>query len=190
MSETKHLIPYTPGAVINFFLECSWNSSNFISPMHLQKLLYFAQGWYLAKFNDEKDTIVPLINEPFQAWEYGPVISSVYHEFKSFGANKIREKHFMTELAILQNPLNVEILINKISKEDQLTTKHLEEIWKKYSQHTATELSEMTHIDDPENPWLLARKAGMKEGITRGKEISNSTIKKYFLKLRLENKEF
>lgn len=180
MKVAKSINIYTPGAVVNFFLELSWKSNNFITPIHLQKLLYFAQGWYLAKFNDEKDKIFPLINEPFEAWEHGPVISSVYHEYKNFGASMIREKHFMKELTILSNPLNVEILINKILREDQQITKHLEEIWEKYFRYSARELSEMIHIDDSENPWLLARKAGEKEGITRGKEISNSTIKKYF----------
>ncbi|QLH42366.1 MAG: DUF4065 domain-containing protein [Coxiellaceae bacterium] len=51
--------------------------------MKLAKLIYVAHGWSLA-LND-----VPLIDEAVQAWKFGPVIESVYHEFKHFGNDVI-----------------------------------------------------------------------------------------------------
>lgn len=80
--------------------------------MHLQKLTYFAHGWYIA-FNDQEQ-IQPLINEPFQAWEYGPVCSSIYHEFKGFGCNAIVENYLMKELVVSDDLNDVAIKINII----------------------------------------------------------------------------
>ena len=73
--------PYSALAIANFFLE----NHKSISPMKLQKLVYFAHGWNLAISNN------PLIKEPIEAWDYGPVISTIYNEFKLFGgSNKNR----------------------------------------------------------------------------------------------------
>lgn len=54
-----------------------------ISNMKLQKLLYYAQGLYLAKYGE------PLFEDEIEAWDYGPVVKSVYHDYKSFGAGAI-----------------------------------------------------------------------------------------------------
>lgn len=56
-----------------------------VTPMKLQKLLYYVCVKY-AKETGE----IP-ISEPFEVWQYGPVVPSVYQEFKSFrsaGINK------------------------------------------------------------------------------------------------------
>ena len=55
------------------------------TPMKLIKMIYIAHGWFMA-FHDE-DT--PLINEPVEAWKYGPVISSVFHAFKVYERSPI-----------------------------------------------------------------------------------------------------
>ena len=53
-----------------------------ISPLKLQKLLYYLKAWGLVAGSN-------LITEPFVKWMYGPVNQSVYTEFKSFGENPI-----------------------------------------------------------------------------------------------------
>lgn len=45
----------------------------------LQKLLYLAQGFHLAKFGE------PLFQEDFQAWKHGPVNSGIFHRYKHLG---------------------------------------------------------------------------------------------------------
>lgn len=49
----------------------------------LQKLLYFTQGVYLAKYNKLafEDNII--------AWEYGPVIKDIYYKYSLYGAEPI-----------------------------------------------------------------------------------------------------
>lgn len=52
-------------------------------PLKLQKLLYFAQGFSYAFYDKE------LFNDDFEAWVHGPVIPSIYHEYKSYEYNPI-----------------------------------------------------------------------------------------------------
>ena len=56
-----------------------------VTPMKLQKLLYYVCVKYV------KETGEMPVSEPFEVWQYGPVIPSVYHEFKSFRAAGINK---------------------------------------------------------------------------------------------------
>lgn len=51
-----------------------------ITILKLQKLLFFAYGIHLTLYDE------PLFeDEYFEAWQHGPVLRSVYKEFKNFG---------------------------------------------------------------------------------------------------------
>ncbi len=181
-------INYSPGAVANHFLKMAWGGDKEITPRQLQKLAYFANGWYMALYN-EGDDLMPLINEPFQAWEYGPVCSSVYHEFKGFGSNPVYKNYLMTEI-VFSEDLDAGLTANDIRPDDQNVIGLLKEVWDKYSHLTALQMSEMTHIKDEDNPWRKAREEAVKEHILRGKEIRNIDIKKYFKKILEEKRAY
>lgn len=53
--------------------------------LQLQKLTYVCHGLSLAHLGR------PLITDDVFAWQYGPVVPSVYFRFKSFGASTISE---------------------------------------------------------------------------------------------------
>ena len=53
------------------------------TPMHILKLVYLAHGWMLALHG------MPLINEPAEAWTYGPIIPTLYYRFQRFGGDAI-----------------------------------------------------------------------------------------------------
>lgn len=65
-------------AFANTVLKKSFEELIQVSPMKLQKLLYFIYADYLKKTKE------PLLSEKFQVWQYGPVLSSAYYEFKSW----------------------------------------------------------------------------------------------------------
>ncbi|EAQ35992.1 Uncharacterized phage-associated protein [Nitrobacter sp. Nb-311A] len=46
--------------------------------LKLQKLIYFSQAWHLANFNK------PLFQEDIEAWAHGPVVPSVWHQYKEY----------------------------------------------------------------------------------------------------------
>jgi uncharacterized phage-associated protein len=54
--------------------------------MKLQKLLFFTHADFLIR------TGRPLIKQEFEAWDYGPVIPSLYREFKKFKDQPITSK--------------------------------------------------------------------------------------------------
>ncbi|MEQ9867412.1 Panacea domain-containing protein [Pectobacterium aroidearum] len=75
---------YSAIAVANAFIERAKHYGiNDLSPMKLQKLVYFAHAWHLAL------TGKPLIDEPVCAWRYGPVVPSVYNAFRGYGSGHI-----------------------------------------------------------------------------------------------------
>ena len=54
-----------------------------INNIQLQKILYFIQGEHLAQKG------VPLFDKDFEAWQYGPVIRSIYSKYCGYGASGI-----------------------------------------------------------------------------------------------------
>ncbi len=102
---------------------------DFISNLKLQKLLYYAQGSYMAL----KDK--PLFNEDFEAWTYGPVVPEVYHEYKKYDSHGIDTSEMYIDKEI-------------ISKEDSAI---LEEVYQEFGQYSASKLVKMTHS---ETPWM------------------------------------
>jgi uncharacterized phage-associated protein len=54
-----------------------------ITPLKLQKLLYYAEGLSLALRGKS------LFSEPILAWKYGPVVRDVYKEYEYAGRNSI-----------------------------------------------------------------------------------------------------
>lgn len=86
------------------------NKENYgVSNLKLQKMLYFAQK-YFVKFCDRK-----LFEEPIEAWEFGPVIPAAYAEYKHFGAGEIvwdGKKGRISE----KDATILEILVNFLSR--------------------------------------------------------------------------
>lgn len=134
----------------------------YLTHQKLQKLLYYAQGCSLAINNE------PLFDEPIEAWEHGPIISSIYDMFYTFR----------------QNPLVIpasEEYTNAVTKieEDAKTRKLLEFVYENFAIYTAWELRNMTH--ESKSPWLKANKTH--------DIIDNEAIKEYFKKEVLEDED-
>ena len=51
-------------------------SGSTITPLKLQKILYYAQGYYLAMYDEA------LFPEDFQAWAHGPANEQIYEKYK------------------------------------------------------------------------------------------------------------
>jgi len=65
-------------AAAKYILDKQQNKGDTLSPMQLIKLVYIAQGFMLGKKGR------PLLDESVEAWQYGPVVPSVYHAVKQF----------------------------------------------------------------------------------------------------------
>jgi uncharacterized phage-associated protein len=152
---------YSTKSVANYFLELAKKNGQVLTPMKLQKLVYYAMGWF-AGYKGK-----PLVDEAPEAWQYGPVFPTLYHEFKQFGSGPITRK--ATEL-------NHDFEDEEVSvPEDPDVRGFLDNIWKSYNRYTGVALSEMTHAIG--TPWELTwRKA---QGV-RNVSIPFDIIKEYF----------
>lgn len=143
---------YSPRAVANCFLSIAEDEGSSITNLRLQKLIYFAHGIYLAT------TGAPLVNEPFQAWTYGPVLPSLYALLRVFG-NK---------------PISYDIVYNG---EDVDRTSQAYAIikmaWDRLKVYTTAQLVEVSHRMG--SPWHNAIAKG-----GRFTEISNDDLRTYF----------
>lgn len=70
--------------VARYVINYENQKGNKISNLKLQKLLYFIQALFLIT-----EPYEPCFKEDIEAWDFGPVIPEVYHEFKSYGNRNI-----------------------------------------------------------------------------------------------------
>lgn len=71
--------------VADFFIDVALHDPEIhMTNMRINKLMYFAQGWSLARYNK------PLFKAEIQAWDYGPVVPPIYHRLKTSGRDKIK----------------------------------------------------------------------------------------------------
>lgn len=116
--------------IANWFLnenrkQMNFEDSEYITNLKLQKLLYYAQGYYLSQKNES------LIKEDFLAWEHGPVIRTIYDKFKRYGSNGIQyEDDYNDNL-------------------DEETNSILKKVYNHFAQYTAWKLRDMTHNEEP-----------------------------------------
>jgi uncharacterized phage-associated protein len=144
-------------AISNELIKMAIKESIPLTPMKLQKMLFFVYGKYGAEYNEK------LFEEPFLVWQYGPVVESVYYEFKSFGTEKIN-KYAADAKGIAYFP-----------DKDCLELEHffasLKKTWNRYKHLSAQLLVGLTHIED--SPWDRAFKEGLNT-------IPNEYIIRYF----------
>lgn len=120
---------YNVNDIANYFLSLvDHEAEDCISNLKLQKLCYYAQGFYLA-MNGER-----LFNETLQAWQHGPVVPVLYRKYKNYGSNCLMP----------DSDFHIDSLPEDIRS-------FLDEIYAEYGQYSAWRLREMTHVEEP---WL------------------------------------
>jgi uncharacterized phage-associated protein len=134
----------------------------------VQKLLYYAHGWYLAAHGSA------LVADGFEAWEHGPVVRSIYVAFKQSGDRAI------TKRAEILNVLTGEVSVAKCEVPD-VDRKLLADVLEGYGHLHAFELSRMTH--EHGSPWDKVWNSQPGQ-ITPGMRISDNLIRAHFSNLR------
>lgn len=128
----------------NSLLQKAFATKTPITHLKLQKLLYFLHGWHMAI------TGMPVVDEGFQAWEYGPVVPSLYQQLRGYGANVIDD--YIREI----DPASGKSIAYVASVEDHQFWSILDGVWSQYSRFGALELSTLSH--EANSAWSLARR--------------------------------
>jgi uncharacterized phage-associated protein len=166
-------VAYDSKAIANRFLDLAERSGKQLNPMKIQKLVYYAHGWNLTLYDR------PLIDEAVEAWTYGPVIPSLYHEFKRYGSGPILEKATKVEFNDREGR-SFRIVTPSIDDyPDQAvneeTKELLDSVWEAYGDLSAVQLSNLTHA--PDSPWS---RAYSDSGGRKGVDIPDDIIKSHF----------
>ncbi len=146
---------YSYKDVADFFIAFANSHGDPITNLKLQKLVYYAQAWYLANYHK------PLfMDAEFQAWVHGPVILELYRQYK----NGVK-------------PIEKDIKLDAV-KETFLAEdfKFLEEVAEVYMPESAYALELMTHIEDP---WKEARN-GIAADQSSEAVISITSMEKFY----------
>lgn len=123
--------------VAEFFIQlASSGEDDQITNLKLNKLLYYAQGAYLAR------TGKTLFSNAIEAWQLGPVVADVYHRYKVCGRNPISPSSDNLELSCFS--------------EDELETMY--DVMRELGCYTGAKLVTLTHKDG--TPWSVARERG------------------------------
>lgn len=138
----------------DYFLRKSHEVGECLTNLKLQKLVYYAQAWYLAIYDKE------LFDAEFEAWIHGPVNRDLYFRFKKY----------------LWQPITEDIEIPKLSK---LIKEYLDEVFDVFGGISAYELERMTHN---ETPWIEARN-GIPHDRKCSTPISQKTMKEFYKNL-------
>lgn len=146
--------------VANWFVQNAIEEKQPIDQLQLHKILYYAHAWWLGFGYGN------LFDEPVEAWDYGPVVSSLYPTFSEFGKDPIKA----TTRKLRQY---------KNTTFDEGTESHLEGIWYAYEGLSGIELMNMTH--ETGEAWRDVYNAN--NGVLLGKPmIPNALIEKIYKK--------
>lgn len=133
---------YTSAHVANYFLSSACDENISMTPLKLMKLVYFSYAWYLYLTNND------LFNEEIQAWKHGPVIPSIFHEFKQYGLYGDIRGQYATyidlsneDAPIPQKPI---VNINELETNDALNSA-ICGVWFFYKKRSGDELEEISH---------------------------------------------
>lgn len=119
----------TTNEVADWFIRIAHELGDPITNLKLQKLVYYAQAWYLA-LNGER-----LIPDAFEAWVHGPVVPALYERFSAYR----------------WNPISEDVPVPCLPKEVE---DHLREVDEVYGGLLNWDLERQVHA---EFPWLAAR---------------------------------
>lgn len=95
--------------------------------LKLQKLVYYVQGFHLALFNK------PLFSDEIYAWQYGPVVPSLYNRLKKFGKSEVK----------IQSDEPLDDIFTETQK------KLMRDVFEQLGQFSAWKLMRMTHSESP-----------------------------------------
>ncbi len=132
----------------NYLVAIAHDKGEVVTHLQLQKLCYYAQGFSLAT----RDR--PLFSESIEAWKYGPVVPTLWHDFKKHGNDII--------------PPSPGFAKSSVPAEDR---RLMLEVYGVYGQFSAWRLAELTH---EEPPWRDTRRPDVNV------VISHEAMSRYF----------
>jgi uncharacterized phage-associated protein len=132
-----------------------------LSPLRVQKLLYFVHGWYLAI------TGAALLTEPFVRGPYGPLLVSLEAELRGYGSLPVGDYIKQWDMG---SGKYMALFVNMAAYPDLSSI--LGKVWEQYRRFSTAQLSTLSHSDT--SPWAQT---------APGQPINNELIRQSFLQM-------
>ena len=140
-------------------------SNHPLTPMQVNKLAYISHGFTLALEG------TALFSDKVEAWRYGPVVPSIYHEFKHYGGRVITALQYC---GTMLNTPEVQTRLEFVN--DRIPTHHtriIDDVIGKYGHFSGPGLSTITH--EKGTSWHQCYEAGK-----LGTEIPDNITQAYY----------
>ena len=151
-------MPHDAVIIANKLIQLAIEKEKLLTPIQIIKLVYICHGFMLGLYKR------PLINQEIEAWQYGPVISTLYNKLRKYkGSHVTRE---------------IKIWPPKKGKLDNQENDIIKQVFSKYAHLSGPVLSTLTHLSG--TPWQIVRSqiGKNKKGI-----IPNDLIQEYYSQL-------
>lgn len=161
----KHNSMHEAKKIANYVISRKATQKFSLTNMRINKLIYFIHGWSFRKYENG------FIRNHFEAWDYGPVIKTVYDELKYFSDREIDQYIMYTNYA---NGLREVIPFDDLGQSD---FDFIDRVLDYYSSMRTAELVEMSHLAG--GAWAKVRQSGSMPAASR--RIPNDLIRDEFV---------
>lgn len=146
MKAEKEPEVYRALEVARHIINYSSQTKQFVSALKLQKVMYFVQAEFLISQGR------PCFADNIEAWDFGPVIPAVLHEFLRFGSCSIPPvvHYFIDDENAFFCIRKVELRDCTISDEDKAV---IDEVVDHFADYSAVDLTDLTQ---KQKPWIDA----------------------------------
>lgn len=141
--------------IINYSNDAGYGITN----LKLQKLLYFVQAYFFIKKGK------PCFRDSIEAWNFGPIVPSVYREYKRYGGFYVFSVETYIDSLTLKRKKFED---NVISVEDK---KLIDEVIDTFAEYSNSRLTDLVH---GQTPWQEAYRSD------HGRVISANAMREYF----------
>jgi uncharacterized phage-associated protein len=121
-----------------------------ITPMKMQKLMYFVYKYVLKKQN------YTIFDAQFEAWQYGPVLSDLYYNLSEYGGEAFTEP--------IKDSNGKVYMVNDDDPDNTPVLDAIDFVLNKYGKYNGGLLSYFTHTNvgnpDQKTAWKQAQDAG------------------------------
>ena len=115
-------------SIANKLIRLSAIEQKSLTHLQVQKLVYFCHAWMLAIYD------APMIRQPVEAWQFGPVIRQLYVSLRKYGNQPVQQIPHIREGEYIRREESI-----------------IRDVNEKYGEMTGYQLSQLTH--QPGSPW-------------------------------------
>ena len=120
-------------SVANELIRRAHDAGRAVTPLQVHKLAYYCHAWMLGLYHR------PLLDQPIEAWEYGPVMPELYRSLRRYGGEPVRRPIDLESAGVTERPY------------DPYEANLIDQVMAEYGHVSGRELSAMTHAIG--TPW-------------------------------------